>query len=188
MKKDTFDRARMEILNYIITFSTYKAYDGKVWPTGSDAYFVNSNYNPPIGSLCMLQAAPFSKWYLSWLIEKDGEKFLLQSIEDQSLCWWSNVGIFHYNPKVVDEQVSWRWSDRQFKFADQWKRACKKRDAYITLPRTPQFDGDSVTLSTRQRFNLSDYSPSKKFDNWRKVSFSDMLNFYDEAVRNEPVK
>jgi hypothetical protein len=191
-------RARIEILNFISMFSitTHGTYDGACpMPPQKDSCFHGSyggNQNPPIGSLCILKAAPFTKYYLSWLKEikqnenRFAERFLLESIEDGSLCWWSNVAIFHLPLETSDAYPKWRWTDDQFDFNDKWFRAVKKRDPYMTLPCTAIFEDKIVTLSTRQRHRISDYKAEKKFDDYRKVKVKDMLDFYDDAVANVP--
>lgn len=61
MKHETFSRARLEILNYVITFCTNTLYDGKYFPPfseGSGFESVKIGGAPPIGSLVRLMAAP----------------------------------------------------------------------------------------------------------------------------------
>lgn len=184
-----YTRARLEILHWILNFSTFKYFSPGSFSRGDKDYsFHECNDRPPIGSLCMLTSAPVSKWYLSWLVEIDNPlgptKYLFKSIEDGSLCWWSNVGVMHYSPETVAKFPSWKWIDRQFKFNDQWYRACyRKRGAYIVKPAEAVFEDDgSVTLSTRIKFDFSPQREFKKFPNYKKVKVSEMLAFYDEAV------
>lgn len=184
--------ARQEILNYIITFCTKSNYgDGySHLPDVEHSFYSTSSDGKrsiPIGSLVRLMAAPFSKYYLSWLREiqhNDGgysTRWLLESIEDGTLCWWENVQIWALPKEATDKFPSWQWTDKQFAFNKKWSNAChKKRDAYIILPCPPKFHDDgSVTLALRTRFGINDKRPEKKFDNWKKVLVKDMLKFYD---------
>lgn len=184
--------ARQEILNYVITFCTKQNYgDGySHLPDKEHSFYSTSSDGQrkiPIGSLVRLMAAPFSKYYLSWLREIDyndggySTKWLLESIEDGSLCWWENVQIWALAKEATDKFPSWQWTDQQFQFKNRWINAChKKRDAYITLPCFPEFTEDNgVTLRLRTRFGLSDDNPEIRFDNWKKVKTSEMLEFYD---------
>ncbi len=191
MKKEK-SIARQEILNYIITFCTKSNYgDGySHLPDVKNSFYSTSSdgvKNIPIGSLVRLMAAPFSKYYLSWLREveyNDGDystKWLLESIEDGSLCWWENVQLWALPKTTTDEYPSWQWTDQQFQFKKRWFNAChKKRDAYILLPCFPEFKEDgSVMLSLRTRFSIKDDRPEIRFDNWQKVKTKEMLEFYD---------
>lgn len=192
MKYESKTRAKLEILNYIISFSIHKSYGNKIYstPLSEEQTFIGGlDQVPPIGSLCRLTCCPFTKYYLSWLVETRkggmGTEYLLESIEDGSLCWWGNVAIDYYHPSTVSKFPQWRWSDSQFEFYDRWKRACKRRDAYMVLPVIPDFEKDgSVTLSTRIRYGgLGDsFAPvSRSFPDWKKVKVKDMLDYYDEA-------
>jgi hypothetical protein len=197
-KQKTYYRSRIEILNYIIVFSTGKVYGPPQQQMYSNNHISteNSFYGSygedsgiPISSLVMLTSAPFTKWYLSWLIEKDptkgyGGSWLLQSIEDGSLIWWSNVSIFAYPKETSDKFPQWKWDDAKFKFNDQWNRACKKCGAYIKLPMLPEFTDDGgVVLRLRTRFGLDGDKPERKFENWKKVRVSDMIDFYKHATK-----
>lgn len=188
--------ARQEILNYIITFCTKRNYgDGySHLPDMKHSFYstiIAGKQSIPIDSLVMLTAAPFSKYYLSWLKEIEineggySTRWLLESIEDGSLCWWENVQIWALPKETTDKFPSWRWTDKQFAFADKWSNACfKKRDAYIRLPCPPKFTEDGgVILTIRTRFGINDDRPEKKFDDWKKILVKDMLQFYDESEK-----
>lgn len=190
MEKATKTRARIEILNWIICFSTSNRYgDHASHVGGIENSFEGGMFDKaPIGSLVKLGSAPFSKWYLSWVIDtrNNGNEYLLESIEDGSLCWWGNVSVNPYNPETVKKFPQWRWTDAQFAFSDRWQRACKRRGAYMVLPMLPVFHEDgSVTLGCRLRYEglpgRRQRPAPKKFDNWKKVKVKDMLAYYDEA-------
>ena len=188
-KNETYNQARLEILNYITVFCVARNYGDGVLRGGlGDDYFYPEDH-PIEGDLVALHSAPFSKWYLSWYVGTEymddfyTHNHLLQSIEDQSRCYWSNVSFYALNRKVVANHPNWKWSDKQYMFKDKWLRACrKKRDAYMVLPTPPIFGDDgSVILGTRTRYGLGGMT-SKKFLNWRKVTVKDMLDFYDQSV------
>lgn len=118
MKHETFSRARLEILNYVIAFCTNTLYDGKYFPPfseGSGFESVKIGGAPPIGSLVRLMAAPATKWYLSWVVdvkkEEDGKytKCLLKSIEDGVVCtpqefWqWRTDSVWNNGYKLFEE-------------------------------------------------------------------------------------
>ena len=197
-KADTRSRARLEILNYIITSCLTHVWGEPVGRRGSLHGFVSDirdDEPPREGDLVAPQSAPTSKFYLSWLrkIEvRDGgwTHYLLESIEDGELCWWHNVGIDHLERDVVAEHPSWRWTDRQYAFKDRWWRVCyKEKDAHMTLPIYPEFGEDySVTLGTRARYGFTDHAPRKTFPDWRKLTKAQMAAFYDECVASEPKK
>lgn len=201
-KTPTRNRARLEILNYILCFSTNRIYTEKKEGyenalVSVETAFFGSHFKKmdiPIGSLVLLTSAGFSKYYLSWLRDYKEEGFggswLLESIEDGSLCWWSNVMIYGYPKSQSDKFPQWQWDDDQWAFWDKWNRACKRRDAYITLPVPPVFTDDGgVILGTRTRFSLDSHRPTRKFSDWKKVKVSEMLEFYDYAASSkQPTK
>ena len=172
---ETRNRARINILNALLSSP---AVSGHKW---------NTMVEPIVGDLVSLCAAPYSKWYLSWVLEVKTEsewtKYLLESIEDGTTSWWSNVGVNVYKKEHVGH--SWRWTDRQFDFMDKWFRVGKKNDAYMVLCVPPIFDGDKVTLKTRIRLNLNesyDGNP-RTFDNWKKLKSSEMDVHYKDSVK-----
>ena len=155
----------------------------------SGAFHVDHSYREVrVGDLVALSSAPVSKFYLGWLVETRENQpgwpeFLLQSIDDGSQCWWSNVGVTYMNRETVKAHPEWRWDDQQHAFNDRWIKACyKKRDAYIYLPVQVVYSGDQVTLSIRVRHGFRPERPTKTFEHWKKVKVADMLAFYDAAV------
>ncbi len=198
---DTYNRSRYAILSYCLAFTTKKYYGENIklpiepdeaWHGG---YTLKTDI--PIDSLCLMHSAPESKYYLGWLKQtRDGhmgKEYLLKSIEDGSLCWWSNIGISYY-PKA-SQFPSWKWSDKQFAFKDKWFRATKKDNDYLTIPMYPIFHEDgSVTLGTRPHAwamaidGENDHRPTKLFPNWKKVTIKEMQEFYQQAVNSTPNK
>jgi hypothetical protein len=201
--KESRNLARIEILNYVIAFCTVKCFGQKEdrysYSLGSSDSSFHGGYGlreyPPIDSLVMLQSAPVTKYYLGWLKEINpssdsfSTKYLIESIEDGELCWWENVGVWYLPLETSNKYPEWKWTDRQFAFKKRWFDTCyKKGKAFQTKPYLPIFmDDGSVILGTRERWNIpSDYKPTKKFDNWKKVTINDMLEFYKSAVQNKP--
>lgn len=199
MKPETYNKSRLSILSYVLTFSTKRFYgDENRYSVNADEGWhggYSMTQEPPIGSLCMLLAAPDSKWYLGWLLETReggmGKEYLLKSIEDGQNCWWSNVAICFF-PKA-NEFPSWKWTDRQHDFKERWMRACRRKSDYWTKPLYPVFNPDgSVILGTREHVIAAvegnDYRPTKKFDNWKKVKSKEMQEFYEYACNSKPKK
>lgn len=171
MKKD---RARFAILNEVLSYPTVR---GKDWE--SDRY-------PSLGSLVCLSCVRGNKWYLSWVVEirhrdRIGAEYLLESIEDGELCWWSNVHLFKFNPDAVAKNPEWRWTDKQFAFLDRWYRVCRKYDSYVVRPDETVFKEDgSVTLALYKRhdFEETKFHYEKIFPNWKKTTMKMMAEFY----------
>jgi len=191
------NKARLEILNYIVTQCKSIRYGSEVTIGGFDNnYFFSNDFAdaPPLpGDLVCLRSTSPSEWYLSWYIEyqpnnRNGkmsysDTHVLESIETGCLCNWRNVGFDILNRDVVKNNPHWKWTDKQYDFKDSWFRACyKKRNMHITLPTFPIFhEGGSVTLGTRKRFGLGSFY-TKKFTNWQKVLVRDVVEFYDSTV------
>jgi hypothetical protein len=136
----------------------------------------------------MLQSAPTSKFYLGWLKEirpsdnRFSTEYLLESIEDGDLCWWSNVGIFNLPLTLTDTFPNWKWTDKQWQFDDKWFNACyKRRHCYELRPRPAKFNEDGSVILMLRRVFSDEIIAEKKFDNWRKVLVKDFLEFYDSA-------
>lgn len=179
-------RARLEILNHIVSSATQLKFGGHY--SRASSYFVPMDREDGIvlGSLVSLQSAPKSKWYLSWLVDykqssdsRYSDVYTLESIEDGELCDWHNVSLYRYvhwdNSPVPNR---WRWTDDQFDFARRWH----KLDDGIVRPIDPVFDGLTVTFDTRIGFSLENKAKPKTFDNWKKVRVKDLKDYMDECV------
>ncbi len=189
MKKFNKQRAKIEILNYIVNQCTniFSADGMQINLKHPEHGFRTAILHPEkvkIGSLVRLSTAPITKYYLGWLLEKKNGTYLIESIEDGSLCNWSNVGVYFLNPKMVELHPEWKWNDKQFEIYDKWFRACYKiRNCHNLRPIAPVFSlkDNSFTISLRVIFK-DKVVASKTFDNYKKVLVKDMLEFYDNAV------
>ncbi|MFH6944586.1 hypothetical protein [Flavobacterium sp. FlaQc-50] len=190
--KETRNQARIEILNFIIQFCTVKCFGPNSFSFGEEkTSFHGSHFNkqdPPIGSLCMLQSAPTSVYYLGWLRDikasesRFSTQFLIESIEDGTRCWWSNVGIWHLPLEQTDKFPEWQWTDKQFAFKKKWHNCFKRRSAYGLRSLNPVFNEDgSVTLMIRKMWS-NDIFKEKTFESWKKVLSKQLLEFYDETL------
>lgn len=198
MKLQPKNIARLQILNYIISFCTVKCfgpYDGKISFSMSDEKnsfhggFGSDTPDTPIGSLIMLQAAPTSKYYLGWLKEirfNGWKEYLVESIEDGDLCWWSNVGVWNLPLETSNKYPEWKWTDKQFGFKKRWINACKSSTEFYQIkPMMPIFtDNGGVILRTREKWSATDtFKSEKTFDNWKKVTRKEMLEFFDSKSK-----
>lgn len=188
IQKTDKNRARLAMLNKLLSFPTINQKD---WEGGG--LFTN----PQIGDLVSLQSAPDSKWYVSWVVEIDyrnggWNRWLLESIDDASLCWWENVGFSIYKRDEIASHPEWRWTDKQFELRDRWHRVFAKQDAYLTCPAQFVFNADgSLTISVRERHNFGgdNFSHAKTFPDWKKVTLAQLTEFYvegDAARENRP--
>ncbi len=171
------NRARIEILSDLLSF-----------PTISQKDWSNLSGNVCIGDLISLTSAPPSKWYVSWVrdIKKENgwTSYLLESIDDESLCWWSNVGINVYNRERTNNNPDWQWNDKQFSFCDRWYKIAKRHNSYIVLPVTPKFNkNESVTLDIRIRYSLNDFRCPETFPDWKKLTMKQMNTYYNNCVK-----
>ncbi len=171
------NRARLSILNRLLSFPTI---NGKHWSGSFGKEAVQ------VGDLVSLHSAPETKWYVSWVreIDRPNEDFprcLLESIDDETLCWWENVGINIYDRKEVAANPHWQWNDRQFAFQDRWMRVCSK--GYMVRPWSPVFGVDgSVSLNVRIRYGIDDYQNPIVFPNWKKVTVKMLAEYYQKCV------
>ncbi len=185
--KDTYNRSRMMIVEFVIQTCSRMYLDGFLLPVcGANRGFIcdyPKNVKIPIGSLCMLSAAPSSKYYLSWYLgEKDGEHYL-QSIEDHSVVRASNVAISHLPLEMTEECPQFHYSDRQFSFQDRWHKVVKQK-SYWLVPMYSVFneDNNKVTLRLRQKYDDKVFEYT--LPSWKMVS-SEELNNVAEKLANQ---
>jgi len=176
--------AYRNIIYYVTQFCLSRRH-GSASFSGHRAFNVGGEAK--VGDLVSLGAAPISEWCISWLREINHDTvdptYVLESIETGRLCNWTNVDISYLDRDVVEEHPEWQWSDRQFKFNERWHRECKGNGAHMVLPMSAIFgDEFEVTLSTRTRFNIDSIKPTKKFDDWRKVTKKIMSETYCQLI------
>lgn len=172
-KTEVKHRAKIDILGWIMQNPNIRSKD---WSSSFGDKAV-------VGDLVALSSAPLTKWYLSWVIEvkndQYGGQYLLESIEDGSLCWWGNVGVHYFNREDVKELgYSWRWSDEQFKFRDKWQKACKK--GYMLRPLPPVFDDNGVIIRMRARWGKS-FHHTKRIEKWKTITIKELRAFHDKC-------
>lgn len=188
-------RSRTRILHYVLSFCVTKIFGSeeaiKKHPQthGGISGFVKVSDNTPVqvGDLVLLEAAPATKWQIGWLAEtrstpEGWTEYLIESLEDGSLCWWSDVGLCFLKRDAV--QAQWRWDDRQWAFKDRWFRVCDKAwGASDDRPLLPDFgDGFAVTIGTRTSNRFDDIGPTRTFPDYRKVTKAMMAQCYAECV------
>jgi hypothetical protein len=195
--KDTKHVARQEILHWVLSFSVANRRSKETKECWATEPFFSSEFStdgvPPIGTIVILTAAPPSKYTIGWLREireRGGREYLIESLEDGSMCWWGNVGIKYMDPEEVKQHPGWAMTDRQWKFKKLWDRVCyKEKDAYIYPPLFPRFgEGFEVTLGVRTRWSLDGGATSTQtFPDWRKVTRAMMGKCYDECSRLQAI-
>lgn len=191
-KEKSYQKARKEIYNWLFQFSMLKKYeDGGFANHGTPFLYSFDNKHVRVGDLVIMGAHRHINWKVCWILDRKpktsmfDDEWLCQSVETGELCWWHNVSFMVYDREEVQLHPHWRWNDRQFEFNDRWLKVCRKHDAYIVLPTMAEFGDDyNVTLRTRIRYGRSDYSPTKMFEDYRKVTKKDMSEFYLECKEN----
>lgn len=182
----THNRARIEILGHMFQHVMRVGSDGELFNFRDDcfeSYILKEPTKENIGMLCVPTSCSNTRWYLSWLLdikEENGWKhFLLKSIDDGSVSWWHNIGLNFYPKEKM--RYNWTWNDNQFALNDRWMKVCYKQcHANIVKPLPLIFEGDSVTLKTRSKFNLAEkYNSSHTFDNWKKLRNKDMKQYFE---------
>jgi len=190
----TYNQARIQILDFVLNNCISKCFGPASFSyQNADNAFHGSlggSQNPPIGSLVTIGSAPVSKFYLGWLKEinqsdsRYDTKFLIESIEDHSLCRWENISIWHLPLETSNKYPSWKWNDKQHAFRNKWFDTLKKkRDPYLIRPLNPIFhENGSITLSFRKMWE-NDPIASILVPNISKIRVSDILTFYDQTLK-----
>ena len=192
MKKFDRHRARQLIMHDILSFYITRNWEpDKEYGRKSASLmgFVpsgESHYTQP-GDLVILESAGPSKWSIGWLraIEGDGHysrRYLIESLEDGELCWWSNVGI-SFMPRH-DLRERYHWTDRQFDVQKRWHRIVTKHSGMRPLDCT--FKDNEVTLRMRVRWPSDEERQglSRTFSDYRKVTLA-MMKAAVESMEEE---
>lgn len=187
-KKETYNRSRMMINEFIVNLCA-KQYcsDGSIMPDFGDdkrgfmgSYLCGEGYEPPIGSLCRLMAAPSTKFYLSWYRGKKDGEFYLQSIEDHTVCRWSNVGLQYLPLQLTEGKPQFNYSDRQFKFQDRWEKIVKEQN-YWMVPMWSEFSDDTTEVTITIRWKFKDTRIGRTFPSWEVLTDEEMKAFAKEV-------
>ena len=186
--KDTFNRSRMMITEFVVSTCSKMYSGGKLLPECGKQRGFTCNYlhnvEIPVGSLCTLGCAPFSKFYLSWYLgEKDGEHYL-QSIEDHSVARWVNVVVHPLPLDLTEGWYQFHYSDRQFSFQDRWEKAVKQNN-YWLAPLYSIFneDNDEVTLRLRRKFEDEIFEFT--LPSWKKATNKDLKETVEKIVNEK---
>lgn len=185
--KDTYNRSRIMIVEFVIQTCSRMYSDGYLIPVcGANRGFICNYLNDvkiPIGSLCMLSAAPSSKYYLSWYLgEKDGEHYL-QSIDDHTVARASNVVINPLPLEMTENSPQFHYSDRQFSFQDRWRKAVTRKSCWL-VPMYSIFNDENDMITLRLRLKFHDEVFEYTLPSWRKVS-NEELNDIVEKLANQ---
>lgn len=181
-KPDTYERSRLAIYHSIFSFCIGKRYEENRF---FQSYNGLCNDDPKPGDLVRIESAPASKWTISWfeeMLDKSWNTCLLRSVEDHTLCRWSNVGISVFDKRVTEDRPDFLWTDRQFAFWDWWKCPGRKGEVFAVIPMMPTFDGDAVHLQCRIRHGWGEPTMPRKLDTWRKLKKRDLYAVYREMV------
>lgn len=180
-------RARLSIMNFVLSFCiTYESSDGRLSPSIHGFRSTWSNIKAEVGDLVILQSCGPNKWQIGWLVEittlPHDIMYTVESLDDGSLCNWTNVGISYLNREIVAENPRWRWTDRQFAFASRWSKTCRHQENGQTYIE-PKFQPDgSVMLRTRTRWSNPSEITERSFPDWKKVTKAIMAECYAEIV------
>ena len=190
MKKFDRNRARTLIMSDILSFYITRNWEpdkeyGKTSPSLKGFVptgFLSDDRPVQTGDLVILESAPPSKWSIGWLREIDeiagyGHRYLIESLEDGELCWWSNVGL-SFMPRG-DIRERYRWTDRQFDFQKRWNRTANKHGKTSMRVLDCEFKGDEVTLRLRVRWANGDEEMAgyrRTFPDYRKVTIAIMAD------------
>lgn len=187
-KKDTYNRSRMMINEFIVNLCA-KSYsrDGRMMPEfDEDKYgfmgtvLCDDKNEPPLGSLCRLIAAPSTKYYLSWYQGKMDGEIYLKSIEDHTVCRWSNVGVQYIPLNLTDRYPQFKYSDKQFKLHERWECIVRQQN-YWMVPMWSEFDNETGEVTITIRWKFKDARIERKFASWETLTDEEMKSFAKEV-------
>jgi len=196
MKTKPFDRnrARTLIMSDILSFYITRNWEpdkqyGRNTPSTKGfvpSDFLDDDHPVQVGDLVILESAAPSKWNIGWLREIEegsrySRRYLIESLDDGSLCWWSNVGL-SFMPRG-DIRERYHWTDRQFAFQKRWHKTAGKHGKTGMRVMDCQFNGDEVTLRMCVRWADTDEERagfSRTFPDYRKVTIGIMMEAVNE--------
>lgn len=186
--KDTFNRSRMMITEFVVSTCSKMYSKGVLLPECGKQRGFTCNYlhdvEIPVGSLCALDCAPFSKFYLSWYLgEKDGE-YYLQSIEDHSVARCVNVAVHPLPLDLTENLYHFHYSDKQFSFQDRWDKAVKQKN-YWLVPMYSIFNEDNEEATLRLRRKFEDEIFEYTLPSWRKATNKELKETVDKIVNEK---
>jgi hypothetical protein len=202
MKKFDRNRARQLIMSDILSFYITSNWEpdqehGKLFPANKG--FTPAGYNSTCpaspGDLVILTSAPPSKWQIGWLreIERRQDNFiyyLIESLEDGSQMWWTNVGMAFMPRRELRER--YHWTDRQFDFQKRWRKTTTTTKHSGMRPLDCIFKDNEVTLRLGIHWPLDDKEReglSRTFSDYRKVTIPMMRaaieSMEEECSRND---
>lgn len=195
-------KAYAAIIDYLIQFGVSRIHEGEETDnprtTGASVGFVPTGCfgrgDAKIGDLIRLESAPQSVWRLSWLREIRAERggdlgYLCESIQDGTLCWWSNVGVSYFHRPTLARMPEWRWSDEQYAFNEKWMKACKRHDPWMYRPLMADFAEDgTATVGTRMRHDIDGLRPTTVVPNWKKITQKALSEIYLQLVSQHKAK
>lgn len=156
------NQARLSILSDILQFFTTSDWSPNGPKTPALRGLIPCGYSipdsdPRVGDLVVLSSAPPSKWTIGWLREIEegghyGSRYLIESLEDQELCWWTNVSLSFYPRDQL--RARWQWDDNQYAFQKRWARTYRKHGTGKANEAIFHDDG-SVTLGCRGYWDFS---------------------------------
>lgn len=185
------NRSRLEIMHYMLSFCTSRSYgaDGRLYPGSEGFVFGADGKDVRVGDLVLLESIMPPYFPVGWLHEIDlthgaghSARYLVESIDNGKMCWWSNVGIKYFPRDKVSS--CWRWVDRQWEFKERWFRVCYKiKGAYIDRPLFPEFgEGFSVSIGLRTSHGIDDIVARRTYPDWRKITIGMLAACFDECV------
>lgn len=185
--KDTYNRSRMMITEYVVNTCTKMYNENMLMPdSGKHGFICNylGTIKIPKGSLCRLDCAPHSKYYLSWYLGEDNGEHYLQSIEDHSVVRASNVAVCPLPIELTKDAFQFHYSDRQFEFQDRWEKVVKKK-SYWLVPMYSVFDEETERVLVRFRRKFDDYVFMHEFPSWVNTSNKELEQIIDKLIEEE---
>ena len=183
-------RARDEIFDFVLQNCLAHRLGGErpagYGPAFNPIGFLGKMAQP--GDLIVLSATRKKEWSLCWLhriaSDEPENRYLCESVETGEMSWWSNVGIEYLDRDVVERHPQWRWTDQQYAFNDRWQGVCGDPAEWGGLkPLAPAFAADhSVTLALKAADGWREEKQERRFDDYRKVSRTDMRTFFMQCL------